>query len=97
MFHILFSPSASDDIGWFSRRERRTVFDQTEEQLRHQPATETRNRKRLRPNQVAEWELRIGEYRVFYDVETESDTVEVKMVGRREHNRLLVRGKEYVL
>ncbi len=68
-----------------------------EERLLHQPTTEARNRKRLRPNQVAEWELRIGEYRVFYDVDLERNPVEVKMVGCKDHNRLLVRGKEHVL
>jgi mRNA-degrading endonuclease RelE of RelBE toxin-antitoxin system len=97
MFQILFSPSALDDIDWFRRHEQTTIFDRVEEQLLHEPNTETRNRKKLRPNQVAEWELRIGEYRVFYDVDAETDTVAVKMVGYKTHNQLLVRGKEYTL
>lgn len=63
----------------------------------HQPNAETRNRKILRPNQVAEWELRIGKYRVFYDVDTAMNTVEVKMVGYKEGNKLFVQGKEYEL
>ena len=62
MFHIAFTPSALDDIGWFRKRERMIIFDMTEEQLTHQPNVETRNRKKLRPNQIAEWELRIGKY-----------------------------------
>jgi mRNA-degrading endonuclease RelE of RelBE toxin-antitoxin system len=68
-----------------------------EEQLTHQPTVETRNRKKLRPNQIAEWELRIGKYRVFYDVDTGANVVEVKMIGYKEGNRLLVRGEAYKL
>ncbi len=77
--------------------QRRRIFDEIEEQLSQEPTNQTRNRKRLRPNQVAERELRIGEHRVFYDVDTEAVAVEVKMVGYKEHNTLFVRGKEYVL
>jgi mRNA-degrading endonuclease RelE of RelBE toxin-antitoxin system len=97
MFQILFSTSALDDIGRFRAHEQRIIFDRIEEQLLHEPNAETRNRKKLRPNQVAEWELRIGPYRVFYDVDAEADTVQVKMVGYKEHNKLLVQGKEYTL
>lgn len=32
------------------------------------PLLETRNRNPLRPNETSQWELRIGKYRVFYDV-----------------------------
>jgi mRNA-degrading endonuclease RelE of RelBE toxin-antitoxin system len=51
----------------------------------------------LRPNQVAEWELRIGKYRIFYDVNTDRNAVEVKMVGSKEGNKLFILGKEYEL
>ena len=40
-----------------------------EEQLSHEPNRETRNRKRLRPNQTAEWVIRVDRFRVFYDIE----------------------------
>ena len=97
MFHIVFTPSALDDISWFRKRERMIIFDMTEEQLIHQPNIETRNRKKLRPNRIAEWELQIGKYRVFYDVDIEANAVEVKMIGYKEGNRLFVRGEEYTL
>jgi len=93
MFRIAFTPSALDDIQWYRKHEQKIIFDKIEEQLTHQPNVETRNRKQLRPNQVAEWELRICKYRVFYDVDTERDAVEVKMVGSKEGNKLFVRGK----
>lgn len=62
MFRIAFTHSALDDIQWFRKHEQKIIFDKSEEQLTHQPNVETRNRKQLRPNQVAEWELRIGKY-----------------------------------
>lgn len=93
MFRIAYTSSALDDIEWFLKRDRKTIFDETEDRLTHQPNVETRNRKRLRPNQVAEWELRIGEFRVFYDVDTEANVVEVKMVGYKERNNCLRRAR----
>jgi len=41
--------------------------------------------------------LRVGTYRIFYDVEEERATVRVKAIGWKEHNRLFIRGKEYLL
>ena len=46
---------------------------------------------------MAEWELRIGKLRVFYDVDVAKMTVEVKMAGLKEGNVLRVRGKEFRL
>ena len=54
------------------------------------------HRKPLRPNELARWELRIGEFRVFYDVEG-ANVVKIKAIGWKEHNRLLIRGREYHL
>jgi len=55
---------------------------------------ETRNRFRMRPNDVAEWELRIGRYRVLYNVE-EDDVriVSIEAIGLKVGNLLFVRGK----
>ena len=44
-------------------------MDAVDDHLRHQPDVPTRHRKRMRPNALAPWELRVGDYRVFYDVE----------------------------
>ena len=50
-------------------RQQVTVLDTVERQLARQPNTETRNRKPMRPNPLAPWELRIGNLRVYYDVD----------------------------
>ncbi len=51
----------------------------------------------MEPNTLAEWELRIGVYRVFYDVDPAASQVKVKAVGYKEHNVLHLRGKEFTL
>ena len=97
MYDIKFTPSALEDIGWFKKRERKLIVDGIEEQLGHDPTGETRNRKRLRPNATSEWELRIEKYRVFYDLNHEKRLVEVRVVGEKKGNRVVVRGEEYKL
>lgn len=57
---------------------------------------ETRNRKPIRPNPVAPWELRIGMLRVYYDVEQKPRrVVYVRAVGVKERNRVRI-GKEVI-
>jgi len=46
---------------------------------------------------LGEWELRIGVYRVFYDIGATEATVKIKAIGYKEHNTLYLRGKEYRL
>ena len=53
---------------------------------------ETRNRFRMAPPSLATWELRLGELRVFYDVE--GQTVRIRAVGVKQRNRLLIAGQE---
>jgi mRNA-degrading endonuclease RelE of RelBE toxin-antitoxin system len=77
--------------------EQRLVADQIDEQLLHEPAHETRNRKRLRVNRVAEFELRVAKFRVFYDVDEKRNLVKIEAVGHKESSRLFIRGKEYEL
>jgi mRNA-degrading endonuclease RelE of RelBE toxin-antitoxin system len=81
----------------FRKSEQRTIFDQISEQLSYEPVTDTRYRKKLRPNKVAEYELRIGKFRVFYDVDEEAKTVKIEAVGYKQGNRLFIRGEEYAL
>jgi mRNA-degrading endonuclease RelE of RelBE toxin-antitoxin system len=67
-------------------------------QLVSQPTIETRQRKALRPNPVAQYRLRIGELRVYYDVqEAPERLVVVKAVGLKLRDRVYVGGKEIKL
>ena len=78
--------------------QRVIILDSIEKQLVHEPLTETRNRKPLRPNPVAPWELRIGNLRVFYEVVAdEPNVVRILAVGQKKRNKLLIAGKEVKL
>ena len=96
-FEVKFTSSALDDIAPFKKRERKTILDGIDKQLVYEPHVETRNRKRLRPNRTGEWEVRIGKYRVFYDVRQTERIVEVTVIGEKRGNMVLVRGEEYEL
>jgi mRNA-degrading endonuclease RelE of RelBE toxin-antitoxin system len=97
-YDIDVSPEARDHLRELTARERGTVLDAIEEQLAHQPTVETRNRKLMRPNPIAQWELRVGTLRVYYDVEeADEPSVMVRAVGRKLGNRVLIGGEEYSL
>ena len=97
MYQIVFTKEARDDLKRYRKHQQTAVVDETEKQLQQQPALETRNRKRLRPNQVAEWELRAGSMRVFYDVDETGKEVQVKAVGHKVGNALILRGRRFAL
>ena len=68
-YRIEYSPNVEDHFRILTARQRKAILDAVDRQLVHQPTVETRNRKPMRPNPVAPWELRIGSLRVYYDVE----------------------------
>ena len=94
MFAIRFTDSAIEDLRYLEKREQVAVLDVIREQLAHEPLTETRNRKTLRPNDLSTWELHVTRCRVFCDVDAQEKTVTVKTVGWKEHNALFIRGQE---
>ena len=91
------TPDAFGDLEWFRKLEQQEILHGISTELTHQPTVETRNRKRLRPNRLAEWELRIREFRVFYDVYPQTGTVKIEAVGRKRGSQLFIRGEEYEL
>ncbi len=95
MFVIEFTESAEYDLCHFKKYEQSIILDEIEKQLLCEPSKETRNRKRLEPNNLSKWELRIAEYRIFYDIDETIKTVKVKAVGWKRHNQLLIGGKEF--
>jgi mRNA-degrading endonuclease RelE of RelBE toxin-antitoxin system len=97
MFQIKFTPDALEDLQFFRAYEQRQIIQSIETQLPYQPTQQTRNRKQLRPNDLAEWELRIDNIRVFYDVDIELSLVKIEAIGYKEGNRLFIRGEEYDL
>jgi mRNA-degrading endonuclease RelE of RelBE toxin-antitoxin system len=97
MYTIELIAEAIDDLRLLRKFEQKQVVAAIESQLENQATEETRNRKRLRPNQLAEWELRVGTFRVFYDVDSQGAVVKVVAVGRKRGSKLFVHGQEFEL
>jgi mRNA-degrading endonuclease RelE of RelBE toxin-antitoxin system len=96
-YQIAVTESANDDLSVYTAFERKTIASAIRAQLTYQPMIETRQRKKLRDNPVASWELRIGKYRVFYEIDEMSRKVTIIAIVHKEHNILFVRGKEVQL
>ena len=92
-FNIRISEGAAVEIAELPASARKRVVEAVENQLRHQPAIRTRNRKPLRglvpPWEHLEptWEIRVGEYRVFYDVDETSAVVHIRAVRPKPPHR----------
>ena len=97
-FAIEYSPDVEDHLRVLTARQRAMVFDEVDRQLLHEPEVETRNRKPMRPNPVAPWELRIGDLRVYYDVEHDpTKRVLIRAVGVKTRNIVRIGGEEIEL
>lgn len=92
-FAIEFAESVAGHLLALTRAERVRVLDAVERQLGREALQETRNRKPLRPNPVAPWELRVGPMRVFYEV-TPGRVVRVVAVGKKVRNVLRIGKRE---
>jgi mRNA-degrading endonuclease RelE of RelBE toxin-antitoxin system len=94
MYVVEFTPEALEDLKSFRKFEQNEIIDGIEAQLKYEPTVETRHRKQLRPNDIAEWELRLGKFRVFYNVEEEGLMVSIEAVGFKIGNLLFIRGEK---
>ena len=92
MFEVELTQSARWDLKALRKFEQKIVLDGIDDQLRFEPTVETLNRKRLEPNDISDWELRVGRYRVFYSIEEYA--VEVRAVGFKLGNELYIRGEK---
>lgn len=93
-YEIHYSPEALDQLAELSAAQRSRVLDAIDRQLTHQPTARTRNRKPMRANRLAEWELRVGDTRVYYRVADEpSPLVTIVAVGVKTGNEVRISGK----
>lgn len=96
VYRIEYSPESVEHLRQLTARQQATVLDTVEQQLMNQPTVETKNRKLMRPNPLAPWELRIGELRVYYDVEEEPEAVVyINAVGIKQRNQVYIAGEIY--
>lgn len=93
MYAIRLASDVLKDLKRIPAHYRSRILDAVERQLAHEPTAASRNRKlllNLTPPWDAEppiWELRVGEYRVFYDVADEEGIVYVRAVRRKPAGR----------
>jgi mRNA-degrading endonuclease RelE of RelBE toxin-antitoxin system len=98
VYKVEFAESVKGHLRELTAHQRAAVFDGIERKLMHEPLRETRNRKPLRPNPIAPWELRLGDLRVFYEVAAdEVATVQILAVGVKSGNTLTIGGQEVKL
>jgi mRNA-degrading endonuclease RelE of RelBE toxin-antitoxin system len=88
-YTIHIAREAEEELKAIRAYDRRRIVDEINGQLTHQPTVETRNRKPVPgaspgfEHVPPLWELRVGEHRVFYDVDAEANTVSVRAVRHK--------------
>jgi mRNA-degrading endonuclease RelE of RelBE toxin-antitoxin system len=88
---IEFTPEAVEHLAQLTARQKSSVLDAIEVQLKHEPTVETRNRKRMKPNPLAPWELRVGTARVYYDgVAEPRAVVTIRAIGVKHRERVRI-------
>jgi len=93
MYAIEYSQRAEDDLAGLRAFERVRILDEIDAQLLHEPTRPTRNRKLLFgldppwEHIPPVWELRVGEYRVFYDVDEIRRAVCVRAIRHKPPHR----------
>ena len=99
-FAVEFTPDAWEHLQGFLARDRTILLDAIETQLCYEPNLETRNRKPLQNNPLATGELRVGKFRVFYDIDMGNNSIQIVYIvaiGYKEHNQLFIIGKRFNL
>jgi mRNA-degrading endonuclease RelE of RelBE toxin-antitoxin system len=90
-YRIEYAPDTEDHLRIFTPRQRKILLDEVDMQLLYEPLVRTTQRKQMRPNPLAPWELRIGDFRVYYDVvQLPEPIVYIRAVGIKEHNILRI-------
>lgn len=92
-YEVAFSAESLVHLRTLTARQQRIVLAAIAEQLSYEPTEPTRNRKEMRPNPLA-WELRVGDLRVYYyDIDEEDLVVDIRAVGIKEGNQVLIAGE----
>ena len=93
MYVIRFARDVVRDLRKFSAYRQTILLEAIGTHLSHEPTALTRNRKLL-VNLIPPWnavppiwELRVGEYRIFYDVLEEKRIVSIRAIRRKSPGR----------
>jgi mRNA-degrading endonuclease RelE of RelBE toxin-antitoxin system len=94
-FNVQFSPRAREHIKDLRKRNQSIILKAISTHLTHKADEPTRNRKPLTEDSLALWELRVGDFRVFYDIVPDEKQVVIVAIGKKVHNELWI-GNEKV-
>ncbi len=89
MFTILYDEAAEQDLRGLRAYEARRILDEIDDQLTREPTARTRRRRLLEGlvppwDQVRPvWQLRVGDFRVFYDVDEVQRQVVVRAIRQK--------------
>ena len=89
MYQIHFSIGVHTDLKTIPIYYRKRILDTIEKQLTHRPTAVTRNKKILinltPPWETISpiWELRIEDYRVFYDIDEQEKMVVIRAIRHK--------------
>ena len=89
MYTIVHAEDVEAELAALRAFDERRVVDAIEQQLAHQPSQVTRNKKVLEGVEPAWeheppiWELRVGEFRVYYDVNEAQRQVTVRAIRHK--------------
>ena len=93
---VTIKESVIEDLRWFGRKTGRLLLQAARKRLAADPMSETRHMKTLRPNPIAERELRLfGKYRALFSTDPSVEVVTIVLVGEKRGDSLIVQGKEY--
>jgi mRNA-degrading endonuclease RelE of RelBE toxin-antitoxin system len=84
---IEFTDEAADELRVLRVRDQRIILDAVEAGLRYEPEVVSRHRKPVVPTELLRrfaitWELRVGAFRVFYDVEPPAAVVVIRIARK---------------
>lgn len=83
-YSIRFDQTAIEDLSQLRKRDQTTLLENVQRFLTHSPGTEQGRRiKRLHKPAISDLRLRVGDFRVYYDVDDEAQEVHVLRVARK--------------
>ena len=93
MFEILFSADVERDLKNIPRYHRNRRVDDIQQKLSHEPTVPRKNKTLLinlaPPWKAASaiWEIRVGNYRIFYDVDEVQEVVYIRAVREKPRGK----------
>jgi mRNA-degrading endonuclease RelE of RelBE toxin-antitoxin system len=89
MYEVKYAEDVSKDLKELTAFKRTEILDRIDQELVNEPTRETRNKKVLAdveppwPFKEPLRELRVGDYRVFYDVDLHASQVVVRAIRHK--------------